>query len=223
MKKIIAIGFLFMLAKVGMAQTREVGPFAKVEVTDKINVELINSSTYKVVISGNPSNEVDVIQKNGTLRLKMNTLNMMNGEGIHIKVYGNNISELTAKKGAIVKANEEEILSSNILNLSASEGGLLSLKVSGQEIKVSASKGGTVQASGKTPRQEVQLTFGGNYDGRSLVSENAKVTVNGGGRCEVNVKQTIDSQVRAGGIIHVYGNPAQRNEKKLAGGTIEYK
>ncbi|KAF5279833.1 hypothetical protein FQR65_LT15195 [Abscondita terminalis] len=81
------------------------------------------------------------------------------------------------EKSSILKANDEEVLSRNILNLSASEGGLLSLNVSGQEIKVSASKGGTVQVSGKAPRQEIQLTFGGNYDGRSLVSENAKVTV----------------------------------------------
>jgi len=49
------------------------------------------------------------------------------------------------------------------------------------------------------------------------------VTVNGGGKANVYVTDSIETKTRGGGVIDVYGKPEQRVEKKMAGGTVNFK
>jgi hypothetical protein len=49
------------------------------------------------------------------------------------------------------------------------------------------------------------------------------VTVNGGGKADVYVTDSIETKTRGGGVIDVYGKPEQRVEKKMAGGTVNFK
>jgi len=225
MKKTMIISLLFAFATAVSAQTSQVvGPFTTVEATDKIQVQLKHSTDLKVTIDGTLAKDVEVIQKNGVLRLKMNALNILQGDKVEVVVYGQDVSTITARKGAKIHSEDAKILSQDMVKLNAADGGAIDLEaVSVQDIRANVNKGGSIKLEGKTSSQEIQLTFGGSYDAKNLASEQTKATVNGGGRCEVKVSKSIEAQVRAGGIIDVYGNPTHTKEKKLAGGVINYK
>ncbi|WP_270090051.1 head GIN domain-containing protein [Sphingobacterium sp. SYP-B4668] len=225
MRKIIIICLLSVFAvKLSAQMSQVVSPFTTVEATDKINVQLKYSKDLKVTIEGALAKDVEVIQKNGILRLKMNTRNILQGDKVDVIVYGQDVSRIISKKGARIVAAESGILSEDLIKLTAADGGLIDLhKLSVQEINADVNKGGNIRLEGKVTSQEIQLTFGGIYDAKNLTSEQAKATVNGGGRCEIKALKSVDTQVRAGGVIDVYGNPPQTKEKKLAGGIVNYK
>ena len=52
--------------------TRTLGEFKEIKVYDLINVDLIKSSENRITISGKYAEDVNVIQKNNTLKIRMN-------------------------------------------------------------------------------------------------------------------------------------------------------
>ena len=51
--------------------TRTLGEFKEIKVYDLINVDLIKSSENRITISGKYAEDVNVIQKNNTLKIRM--------------------------------------------------------------------------------------------------------------------------------------------------------
>ena len=51
--------------------TRTLGEFKEIKVYDLINVDLIKSSENKITISGKYAEDVNVVQKNNTLKIRM--------------------------------------------------------------------------------------------------------------------------------------------------------
>ena len=73
MKRIISVLFVF-LAQVTFAQTTIVlGDFDDVKVFDQLKVTLIASNETKAVINGPEQSKVEIINKNGLLKIKMKT------------------------------------------------------------------------------------------------------------------------------------------------------
>lgn len=224
MKKLGIGAVLFFIAQLGIAQTKQnVGTFNSVEVTDKIQVELIHGTSNEVVTEGTNSENVEVINKNGALRVKMNTLNALQGNNINVKVYFQSLKSLSAKKGAKIINRKDSKVVADQLSVSAAEGGLIVVYAETKKMDVKSTSGSTVSLIGKSTTQDVIANFGGKYEGKDLITDVSNVTVNGGGQAEVFVKDSIIAKTRAGGVIDVYGKPAHKSEKKLVGGIINYK
>jgi PIN domain nuclease of toxin-antitoxin system len=84
MKKILFS--LLLISSLTFAQTeKKVGDFHKVTAFDQITVELISSDENKVVLSGINSDEVEVINKNGELKLRMPLTNLLKGNQVNAK------------------------------------------------------------------------------------------------------------------------------------------
>lgn len=217
-------GVLFCAVQLSFGQAKQnVGDFRTLEVTDKIQVELIKSGENEVTLEGQNYENVQVINKNGELRIKMNTLNMLQGNAITVKVYFNSLQEIQAKKGAKVFSTSANVVQSDLLQLNATEGALIDLHVKAKKIDAKSSSGATLALYGHADTQDVISNFGGKYEGKGLKTGIAKVTVNGGGKAEVTVDNTIEAKTRGGGVIDVYGKPEHRVEKKTAGGVINFR
>ncbi|UIR57203.1 DUF2807 domain-containing protein [Sphingobacterium sp. SRCM116780] len=224
MKKLGLGAILFFIAQLSFAQTKQnVGTFNAVEVTDKIQVELLKGTSNEVVIEGANSENIQVINNNGSLRIKMNTLNALQGNNVSVKVYFQSLNNILAKKGAKVVNRENQVIVSDQLNISAAEGGLVVLYLEAKKVDVKSTSGSTISLMGKSITQDVVSNFGGKYEGKDLKTDVSNVTVNGGGKAEIYAKDSVVAKTRAGGVIDVYGNPVHKSEKKIAGGTINYK
>ena len=219
MKKIAFI--LALCGSMAFAQTeKKVGDFDKVTSFDKIDVMLIASTENKVVLNGSNSQEVELVNKNGELKIRMPFTKILQGDAISVTVYFKKIDAVEANEGSRIATSDEiKAINFDIICKEGSEVKIPNLQASRLQVKVS--QGSIVTVKGTVRNQDILSNSGGKYDGQDCTTEQTFVTVNAGGIAHVYATELVDAKTRAGGEIKIYGKPKQINEKKIAGGTIE--
>ena len=219
MKKLAFIFLVF--SSMAFAQTeKKVGEFNKVTSFDKIDVTLIESTENKVVLNGSNSKDVELVNKNGELKIRMPFSKMMQGDAISVTVYFKKIDAVEANEGSRIATSDEiNAINFDIICKEGSEVKISNLQASRLQVKVS--QGSIVTVRGTVKNQDILSNSGGKYDGQDCTTEQTVVTVNAGGMAHVYATELVDAKTRAGGEIMIYGKPKQINEKKIAGGSIE--
>jgi hypothetical protein len=219
MKKIIYS--LLLISSIAFSQTeKKVGDFTKVSSFDKIDVQLIPSNENKVILQGKDADQVELINKNGELKIRMPFGKLLKGDDISATVYYKKLDAVEANEGSRIASKEEiKAINFDIICKEGSEIKLLNLQASRLQVRTSA--GSIVTIKGSVKNQDILSNSGGKYDGQDCITEQTVVTVNAGGIAHVYATDLVDAKTRAGGEIRIYGKPKQINEKKIAGGTIE--
>ncbi len=197
---------------------KEVGDFHEIKVFDLMEVNLIQSNENKVVIKGEYTYDVKVINHNGTLKLRMETDTRFRGEDTYIEVYFKEIETIDANEGSYIIGNE--MIEQDEIELKAQEGGRIKVGLKVDRTKVRAVTGGIVNASGISKSQEIKINTGGVFEGRELLTQKTKVGITAAGEADINASDRAEIRVTAGGDVYVYGNPKEISEKRLAGGRI---
>src|SRR3970282_502053 len=218
MKKVLIVVFA-LVAQVTFAQvTKNLGDFNTLKVFDKLNVKLIPASENKAVITGNRENEVEFVNINGELKLRMPFPKLLSGDDISVKLYFKNIDGISASEGSYVSS--ESIFKQTIMDLNAREGAEINLKLEAQKVNVKAVSGGIIELSGEAVNQDVTIMSGGVLESRELNTSTTSIEVSAGGNAEINASALVDAKVKAGGSIYIYGKPRQINKETLLGGKI---
>lgn len=223
MKKIFVFALIPLLYSNVWAQektTKEVAEFSEIKVFDQINAILIKSSTNKVILTGDDQGDVDIENKKGLLKIKMDFENSMDGEDVEAKVYyTEELSLIDANEGARITA--EGTVKASESRIAVQEGGVVELKVDIENLFVKSTSGSVVTLTGKATNQEVVANAGGKVFNEKLETETTKVTVNAGGSAEIKASLLADAKVRAGGSISIHGNPKKIERDKVFGGKIK--
>lgn len=207
--------FQFLFSQV----TRNVGDINSLKVQGKINVILIQSSYDRVEISGNNSSNVDIINKNGELKLHLKAKKLLLSESITAKVFYQKLNSLQAGGGAIIR-NENSMNVKNI-KLSSNGSSLIDLIINVDELTAKASYGGKIHLKGSSNNQNVIVNYGGKYEGKELKTINANIKANSKGIAEIFVTKILKARSRTGSSIIVHGNPDNRKDRKTSlGGDI---
>lgn len=218
MKKLV-YSILF-ISSIALSQTeKEVGDFSKVTSFDKIDVTLITSNVNKVVLTGDNSDKVEVVNKNGELKIRMPLSRLLDGDNISATVYYKKIDAVEANEGSRISSNE--VFKSTSFDVVVKEGAEIKVAVQVSSITIKVASGGKLIVSGKANSQTAVSNSGGLLYASDLVTTNTNITVNAGGNAEVNATDVVDAKVRAGGKIIIFGLPKIINEKTFAGGKIE--
>ncbi|MGL6119201.1 MAG: GIN domain-containing protein, partial [Fusobacteriaceae bacterium] len=69
-------------------------------------------------------------------------------------------------------------------------------------------------------QQNVSVQSGGVYNSDEMTSDLAVINVFAGGNATVLVLKSLEANVKAGGVINVYGNPKELRQDILLGGVI---
>lgn len=221
MKNILVIGFL-CLSLVGFSQRtvdKSVGDFKEVKVYDLIEVNLIKSEENRVLVKGDNVDDIQIVNKNGVLKIKMVLDKKFHGENTFVEVYFKNIDLIDANEGARITVNET--LSQEKIELKTQEGAKIKVGLDVHQLIVRCVTGGNVEASGKTINQEVVLNTGGVFEGKPLLSEKASVKITAAGEASMFATDAIDINIKAGGDVYVYGNPKEVNKNTFAGGRVK--
>lgn len=217
MKKLL----LFSLLSISWIQaqtTKNLGDFEKVTAFDKISVQLIPSEENKIELSGNLSEQTEVINANGELKIRMPLGKLLKGEDIIAKVYFKKIEALEANEGSYISSDSPiEALNFNVL---AKEGSQIKVGLNTKRLVVKSSQGSVIKLTGETTNLEVVINSGGELDAEKLTTEQATISVNAGGTADIRATQFVDAKVRAGGTITIFGNPKQVNKKVILGGDV---
>ncbi|MEN9336921.1 MAG: hypothetical protein RLZZ500_1908 [Bacteroidota bacterium] len=217
MKKLVVLALVFSSLAFSQIE-KKVGDFTKVTAFDQIDVLLVQGNENKIILSGGDANEVEVVNKNGELKIRMPLTKMLSGEGISATVYFKKLEAVEANEGSHISC--ETVLKTTFFDLIAKEGAQIDLTLEVSKLSARTANGSQVTVTGKAKNQEVIVNSGGIYKAEKLITEQTTITGNAGGEASVFATELVDAKIRAGGTISIYGNPKQINEKTIAGGTI---
>lgn len=221
MKKIVLAAFL-MLSQMNFAQekiTKNLGDFDEVKVFDRISVQLIPANENKIEISGDRKDDVETVNKNGELKVRMKLKKLLKGEDITAIIYfKNEIETIEASEGSYVSS--EATFKAIDFDVNAKEGAEIKINLDVQKLEVKATSGGIVKLKGTATTQDIVINSGGIVDAKDLETSQTTVAVNAGGEADVRASELVDAKTRAGGDITVYGSPKKINKKTIAGGNI---
>lgn len=218
MKKITYL--VLLISSLAFSQTeKKLGEFNKVTSFDKIDVTLIKSNENKIILHGSSANEVEIVNKNGELKIKMPFTKMLSGDAISATVYFTNLDAVEANEGSRIASKDViSAISFDVICKESSEIKLLNLKA--DKLQVRTTQGSVVTIIGNVKNQDILANSGGKYNGQDCKTEQTVVTVNAGGIANVFASDFVDAKTRAGGEITIYGKPKQINQKTIAGGSI---
>lgn len=220
MRHTIIAASAFLFSQLSFAQTKDVGAFTSLKVFDKIPVELVSSSSYKAELSGSKSNDIELVNSGSELKVRMKTTQILQGDDVKVVLYYKDLNSIQASQGARITSGDA--IKSTKLDVISNEGSLVDLNIEASMMEGKVNTGGALKLSGTTDTQSVVVNTGGQYDGKDLDTKITSITTNAGGKAVVTASKSVDATTRAGGVIDVYGNPQTRNQKKIAGGKINY-
>lgn len=199
--------------------TTNLDDFSTVKVYDQISLKLVASAENKIVITGVKTEDVETVIKGNTLKVKMRTLKLLQGEDITATLYYKNIDYVGVYEGAYVSS--ENTFKSTSFEVDAQEGGVAKLILDVQKLKTRIKTGGEMELSGKAAFHDNSITSAGKLKAKPLETETTEIMIIAGGSADITVKNLADAQIRAGGTIDIYGNPKQVKKRTAAGGKIK--
>lgn len=200
--------------------TTDLEKFTELKAFDQIEVRLIKSDKNQIVITGKDQGDVNIENKKGLLKIKMDFENHMDGEDIEAKVYyTEELTLLDANENA--KIFSEGTFKGKDVKIAVQEGGDVEMKVDIDNLYVKSTSGSAVTLTGNARTQEVVANAGGKVYNKELNTTETTVVVNAGGRADVKASEKVKAKVRAGGSIYIYGNPKEVEKDKIFGGKIQ--
>ena len=218
MKKVLIIAFVFAIQFANAQVNRNLGDFDQVKVFDKITVKLIAANENKMVVTGSRADEVEAVNKNGDLKIRMPFPKLLSGDDIIVKLYFKNLESISVSEGSFVSSEAD--FKQTTLDLNAKSGGEIKLVLDLDKVNVKAFAGGIVSISGEATNQNVTITSGGILNAKNLHTAQTSISVSAGGQSEIHASTLVDAKVKAGGSIFIYGKPKQINKEVFIGGTI---
>jgi hypothetical protein len=221
MKKIILLGFVFLTQFTFAQTTIDLGDFDDLKVFDKLNVTLIASNENKVIITGTNQSDVEVVNKNGLLKIRMPLTKTMSGDVIKVTLYFKKIQSIDANEGSTVTCTDT--FKQTTIDFGTQEGASITAAIDVDKTTIKAYSGGIINLSGKAITQSVSINSGGILKASDLETSQTTVSVSAGGNAEVKASTLVDAKVKAGGTIAIYGKPKEIKQETLFGGSIVQK
>lgn len=198
---------------------KTVGEFTTVKVYDLINLKMIKSDDNKVVISGKNRKDVEVVNKNGNLKIRMNLEDSYNGNNTKVTLYYVSVDVIDANEGAKVTLNEA--IEQFEIDLKTQEGAEITAKLKTTYVNFRAVTGGIINVTGRSKNQDISIYTGGIFNGEAFVTEQTEVRINAAGEARVNATEYADVRIKAGGDVYIYGKPKKVDESRVLGGRIK--
>ncbi|MGC4040911.1 MAG: head GIN domain-containing protein [Flavobacterium sp.] len=217
MKKLIFSLLVFSSLAFGQVEKRP-GDFHKITSFDQIDVFLVPGNENIVQIEGNKANQVELVNKNGELKIRMPLLQMLDGDNISVTVHYKDIDAVEANEGSRIACGDK--IEGTSFDVIAKEGSEVKLILDVDKLNVRTANGSTVTISGTAKVQDVVSNSGGIYQAEKLQTQQTTIACNAGGEADIFATELVEAKVRAGGDIMIYGKPKKINQKVVAGGSI---
>ena len=216
--QIFALLILVTSALQAQEKVEDIGDFTEVKVFDRMRVNLIKSSENKVVLKGKDTEDIELINKDGVLKIRMDIDKIFDGNETFVEVYFNNLKVIDGNEGAEININE--LLEQDEIEIRVQEGARVAAGIDVESATLRAVTGGIIKISGTAESQNVEINTGGIYEGKDLETTDTQLRIQAGGEAEIFARRTADIKLRAGGDVYVYGNPTELIKDKFIGGRV---
>ena len=198
---------------------KQLGEFSTVKVFDLIHLKMMASDENKVVISGKNRNDVEVVNNNGKLKIRMNLKESYDGDDTVVLLYFTSVDEIDANEGA--KVTVKEPIKQYEIDLRVQEGAEITANLETTYANFRAVTGGIINTTGSSKNQDISIYTGGVFNGEDFITETTDVSINVAGEAYVHATEFANAKIKAGGNVYIYGKPKQVEERTILGGKIK--
>ena len=220
--KNIVIAFALIFGLTTNAQDaikKDIGVFTEVKAFDLINLKMIKSNRNSVEITGKNRGDVNIVNKNGKLKIRMDIEEIYDGNDTLVTLYFTGVETIDGNEGAEITV--ETPIKQFEINLKAQEGAEITVEANTSYAKIKSVTGGIINLTGKSKKQDINVSTGGVFNAQEFTTEFTEVSINAGGEARVNASEKVDIKIKAGGDVFVYGNPKLIDEKRVLGGRVK--
>lgn len=211
-----------LISQFSFSQTTiELKDFDDVKVFDKLSITLVASTENKAVITGTSQSKVEVVNKNGLLKIRMPLTKLMTGDEAKVTIYFKKIQSIDANEGSEVTCGDTFKQTSFMVGVQ--EGAKVSVNLDVDKAEIKAYSGGIVEVKGKAVTQSILINSGGIVKANEFETSQTTVSLSAGGSADVKASNLVDAKVKAGGTVTIYGKPKELRQQTFAGGTIVQK
>jgi len=131
----------------------------------------------KIVLTGANSQEVELVNKNGELKIRMPLTKMLSGDNVSATVYYKKLEGVEANEGSRVSSKDE--ISAINFDIICKEGSEIKLThLQADRLQVRVSQGSIVTIKGNVKNQDILSNSGGKYDGQDCILPAEVLTCN---------------------------------------------
>jgi hypothetical protein len=221
MKYWIALFLLLPLLMLSQQKEIPLTKFETLKVFDRISIQLVASDENKLVLEGFNVNDVEVVQKNNEVKIRMRFGKILQGEDIVGVLFYQKISEIEVNEGASLSSNE--VLKTSSLKISNKEGSDVLLTVETDQLSARVGSGATLTLKGTAKFHDVLVNTGAVLEANELKTLETNITCNAGGEATIFVQDKVNAKTRLGGSIVVEGNPETVTQNTSMGGSVKIK
>lgn len=218
MKKLVIT--LLLISSVAFSQVeKNLGDFHKVTSFDQIDLQLVKSTENKIIIKGSGSSDVEVVNKNGELKIRMPLTKLLQGDNISATLYFTSLEAVEANEGSRIASTD--VFSGSHFDIILKESSEINIELDVDKLTARTSNGSILTLKGRADFTDVLVNSGAKYEADELETKQTTITANAGGIAKVHATDYVNAKVRAGGDIVIFGKPKQIDQKIIAGGSIE--
>ncbi len=221
MRYLIALFLLFPFLMVSQQKEIPLTKFETLKIFDRISIQLVASDQNKLVLEGFNVEDVEVVQKNNEVKIRMRFGKILQGEDIVGVLFYQKISEIEVNEGASLSSNE--VLNTSSLKISNKEGSDVLLTIETDQLNSKVGSGATLTLKGTTKFHHVLVNTGAVLEANELKTLETNITCNAGGEAMIFVQDKVNAKTRLGGSIVVDGNPETVIQNTSLGGSIKIK
>ncbi|MFM7683431.1 MAG: GIN domain-containing protein, partial [Bacteroidota bacterium] len=126
---------------------KKVGDFNKVTSFDRIDVMLVPGNDNIVQLDGKDAEDVELINKNSELKIRMPLTKLLDGDNISVTVYYNKLTAVEANEGSRIACGDS--IKSVVFDVIAKEGSEVKLILETEKLNIRTANGSKVSLEGK--------------------------------------------------------------------------
>jgi len=203
------------------SQTRPIGSFSGVKVTEGIDVYLKkgDKESVRVEVTGTPIENVITEISGSYLRVHMRDGNYRGKVDAKVYVTYAKIDKLSASSAGSIFS--EGTIEADDMEVSASSAGSIEITVKAESVEASASSAGEIELQGKTRSLEIDASSAGQVDAYDLEARKVSAQASSAGSLKVNAVEELNAHASSGGSIRFHGNPNKSITDSSSGGSVK--
>lgn len=203
------------------SETRNIGSFSGVKVTEGIDVYLKKGEkeSVRVEVTGTSLQNVLTEVSGSYLRVHMRDGNYRGNVQAKVYVTYVKIDKLTASSAGSIFS--EGAIEANKLDVSVASAGSIEITVQATEVHASASSAGEMELQGKTKSLNVDVSSAGQIDAYDLEAQKVIAEAASAGSLKINVTNDLAAHASSGGNIRYHGNPEKSITDSSSGGSVK--
>lgn len=205
-------------------QTRQVGEFHGISVSNGIDLFLSQKSTEEVVVEADSEdlNKIITEVEGGILKIyvKDKSFFNLNWNKHSRKVYVSfkTLDKLDASSGS--DASSQSLLKLDKIKLYSSSGLGMKLEIEANELSAESSSGSDISLKGKAEVLQADASSGSDLNASEFQTKKCKASASSGSDVKLFVTEELEANASSGGNIQYSGDPKKKDINQSSGGDV---